>query len=215
MLSSWLKAYVAPCKHAAFSTVVCKGLGPYRRVDSTIARYILPLTCMDTWSLFQSLWRSRPKDALTLAILLCISSSMHPLVDVVLPRKVNSRTEFNLFQSTMISFSRVLVEFGWYNTWVLFMFIFRPNFFDGSENASKMFYISSAECVTSALSSANSSSLISVRRWIGQRSVWTPPTMSRKASSSITDSKMEKSVGASTQTCLTLFVTIPRLLLKH
>ena len=86
MLSSWLKAYVAHCKHAAFSPVVCKDLGPYRRVNSTIARYILPLTCVDTWSLFQSLWRSRPKDALTLAILLCISSSMHPLVDVVLPR---------------------------------------------------------------------------------------------------------------------------------
>ena len=32
---------------------------PYRRVDSTIARYILPLTRMDTWWLFQSLWRSR------------------------------------------------------------------------------------------------------------------------------------------------------------
>ena len=59
---------------------------PYRRVDSMIARYILPLTCMDTWWLFQSLWRCRPKDALALAILLCISSSMHPLLDIVLPR---------------------------------------------------------------------------------------------------------------------------------
>ena len=58
----------------------------YRRVDSTIARYILPLTRMDTWWLFQSLWRSRPKDALALAILLCISSSMHPLLDIVRPR---------------------------------------------------------------------------------------------------------------------------------
>ena len=59
---------------------------PYRRVDSTIARYILPLTRMDTWWLFQSLWRSRQKDALALAILLCISSSMHPSLDMVLPR---------------------------------------------------------------------------------------------------------------------------------
>ena len=50
----------------------------YRRVDSTNARYILPLIRMDTWWLFQSLWRSRAKDALALAILLCISSSMHP-----------------------------------------------------------------------------------------------------------------------------------------
>ena len=50
----------------------------YRRVDSTIARYILPLIRTYTWWLFQSLWRSRPKDALALAILLCISSSMHP-----------------------------------------------------------------------------------------------------------------------------------------
>ena len=55
---------------------------PYRRVDSTIARYILPLTRMDTWWLFQSLWRSRPKDTLALAILLCISSSMHPSLDI-------------------------------------------------------------------------------------------------------------------------------------
>ena len=39
-----------------------------------------------TWWLFQSLWRSRPKDALALAILLCISSSMHPSLDIVLPR---------------------------------------------------------------------------------------------------------------------------------
>ena len=58
---------------------------PYRRVDSTIARYILPLTRTDTWWLFQSLWRCQPKDALILAILLYISSSMHPLLDIVLP----------------------------------------------------------------------------------------------------------------------------------
>ena len=44
----------------------------YMRVDSTIARYILPLTRMDTWWLFDSLWRSRPKDVLALAILLCM-----------------------------------------------------------------------------------------------------------------------------------------------
>ena len=56
---------------------------PHRRVDSTIAQYILPLTRMDTWWLFQSLWHSRPKDALALAILLCISSSVHPLLDIV------------------------------------------------------------------------------------------------------------------------------------
>ena len=35
----------------------------YRRVDSKIARYILPLTRMVTWWFFQSLWRNRPKDA--------------------------------------------------------------------------------------------------------------------------------------------------------
>ena len=45
-----------------------QGSAPYRRVDSMIARYILPLTSMDTWWLFQNLWRSRPKDALALAI---------------------------------------------------------------------------------------------------------------------------------------------------
>ena len=108
---------------------------PYRRVDSTIARYILPLTRMDTWWLFQSLWRSRPKDALALAILLCISSSMHPSLDIVLPREVNSITEFNLFPSTMISSSRVLVELGWYSTSVFLMLIFRPNFFDALEKS--------------------------------------------------------------------------------
>ena len=59
---------------------------PYRRVDSTIARYILPLTRMDTRWLFQDLWRSRPKEALALATLLCISSSMHPLLHIVLPK---------------------------------------------------------------------------------------------------------------------------------
>ena len=58
---------------------------PYRRVDRTIARYILPLTRMDTWWLFQNLWRSRPKDALALAIHLCISLSKHPLLVLVLP----------------------------------------------------------------------------------------------------------------------------------
>ena len=136
---------------------------PYRRVDSTIARYILPLTRMDTWWLFQSLWRSRPKDALALAILLCISSSMHPSLDIVLPRYVNSRTDFSLFPSTMISSSRVLVELDWYSTSVFLMLIFRPNFFDALEKASTIFCISSAECATCALSPANSSPLISIR----------------------------------------------------
>ena len=65
---------------------------PYRRVDSTIARYILPLTRMDIWWLFQSLWRNRPKDALALAILLCVSSSMHPSLD-------NSASEVGEFQN--------------------------------------------------------------------------------------------------------------------
>ena len=35
-----------------------------------------------------SLWRSRPKDALALAILLCISSSMHPLHGIVIVSSV-------------------------------------------------------------------------------------------------------------------------------
>ena len=57
----------------------------YRRVDSTTARYILPLTSMDTWWLFQSLWRSRPKDALHthLAIItwiLEISNHQHNII---------------------------------------------------------------------------------------------------------------------------------------
>ena len=59
---------------------------PYRIVDSTIAWYILPLTRMDTWWLFQSTWLSRPKDNLALSILLCTSLSMHPLIDIMLPR---------------------------------------------------------------------------------------------------------------------------------
>ena len=59
---------------------------PNRRVDSTIAQYILPLACMETWWLFQSPWRSRPKDALALAIHLCISSLVHPSLDIVLLR---------------------------------------------------------------------------------------------------------------------------------
>ncbi|KAK2185178.1 hypothetical protein NP493_244g03000 [Ridgeia piscesae] len=43
------------------------------------------------------------------------------------------------------------------------MLIFKPNFFDASEKAFTIFCISSAEWATSALSSANSSSLISIR----------------------------------------------------
>ena len=103
----------------------------YKRGDSTIARYIL------------SLWRSQPKDALPLAILLCISSTMHPFLDIVLPRQVNSRTESNLFPSTMISSSWVLVELGWYSTSVFLILIFRQSFFDASEKASNIFCISS------------------------------------------------------------------------
>ena len=48
---------------------------PYSRVDSTTARYILPLTRMDMWWLFQSLWRSRPTDTLALATLIVNASS--------------------------------------------------------------------------------------------------------------------------------------------
>ena len=152
----------------AFSFFTCRvytvqASALYRRVDSTVARHSLPLTRMDTWWLFQNLWRGRPKDALALAILLCISSSVHPLVDIVLPRWVNSRTEFSLFPSTMISWSRVLVVLGWYRTSVFLMLIFRPNFFDASEKASTILCISSAKWATNALSSANSSSLISIR----------------------------------------------------
>ena len=129
------------------------------RMDITIVRYIWPLTRMDTWWLFQSFWRSLPKDALALAIVLCISSSMHPLLDIVLPREVNSRTECSLFPSTMISSSRVLVQLDWYSTSVFLMLIARPNFCNASEKSSTIFCISSA---TSALSSANSSSLVSI-----------------------------------------------------
>ena len=50
---------------------------PYRRVDSTTTRYILPLTRRDTCWLCQNLWRSRPKYALALAILFCISLSIN------------------------------------------------------------------------------------------------------------------------------------------
>ena len=73
------------CSYFACHLYTVQASVPYRRVDSTIARYILPLTCTDTWWLFQSLWCSRPKDALALAILLCISSSMHPILHIVLP----------------------------------------------------------------------------------------------------------------------------------
>ena len=151
------------CSFFTYRLYTVQASAPYSRVDNTIARYILPLTRMDTWWLFQSFWRSRLKDALALDILLGISTSMHPLPDIVLPRQVNSRTEFRLFPSTMISSSRVPVELGWYSTSVFSMLIFRPNFFDASEKASTIFVISSAECATSALSSANSSSLISIR----------------------------------------------------
>ena len=118
----------------------------------------------------------------------------------------------------MISSSRVLVELGWYNTSVFLMFIFRPNFFDASENASTIVCICSAECATGPLSSANSSSLISIRVVLifalrcatlnMSAAGWTPPSMSRKASSSIGDSKMEMSVGPSIQPFLTIFVTL-------
>ena len=120
---------------------------------------VLPLTRMYTWWLFQSIWRSRSIDALALAILICISSSMRPLLGIVLQRYVNSRTAFRLFPSTMISSSRVLVELGWYSTSVFF----GPNFFDEWEKACTIFCISSAEWATSALSFANSSSVISIR----------------------------------------------------
>ena len=141
------------------SAVHCPGLGSmYTRVDSTVARYILPLTRTDTWWLFQSLWRSWPKVALSLAILLCISSAMLPLLDIV-----HSRTEFSLFPPTMISSFRVLVEFGWYRTSVFLILMFRPNVFDASEKASAIFCIYSAVCASRALASANSSSLISIR----------------------------------------------------
>ena len=100
---------------------------PDSRVDSTIARYVLPLLRIGTWWLFLGLWRSRPRDAQTLAILLCISSSIYPSLDIVVSRRVNSRTKFSLFRSTVISSSRVLVELGWYSTSVFLMLIFRPN----------------------------------------------------------------------------------------
>ena len=71
------------CSFFHLSSLQCPGL--VSEYDSTIARYILPLTRMHTWWLFQNLWRSRPKDALALVTILCISSSMHPLLDIVLP----------------------------------------------------------------------------------------------------------------------------------
>ena len=100
------------------------------------------------------------------------------------------------------------------------MLIFRPNFFVASEKASTICSISSAECVTSALSFANSSSLISIRVALVFALkcatliksafyldyMYMPSPLSRKASSSIADRKMEKGLGASTQPCLTLFV---------
>ena len=111
---------------------------------------------------------------------------------------------------------------GWYSTSVFLILIFRPNLFGASEKASTIFCISSAEWATSALSSANSSSLISIRVFFVfalkcvtlNRSalcldcMQTPSPMSRKASSSIADRKIEKSVGASIQPCLTPFVTL-------
>ena len=51
---------------------------------------------------------------------------------------------------------------------------FRPNFFDASEKASTIFCISSAECATSALSSANSSSIVSIRPHL-QVILWKAP----------------------------------------
>ena len=150
---------------------------------TSIAQYILLLTRMDIRWLFQNIWRIRPKGAVALAPLLCMSSSMNPLLDIELSRKVNSRIKcISLFSSTMVPSYRVLVGLGWYSTSVLLMLIFRANFLDASEKASTTFCISSAECATTALSSAISSSLISirvvlfslwsVRRWIGRRSVW-------------------------------------------
>ena len=79
-------------------------------------------------------------------------------------RRVDSTiTQYIVFPSTVISSSRVLVELGWYSNSVFLMLVFRPNFFDASQKASTIFCISSAECATSALSYANSRSLISIR----------------------------------------------------
>ena len=59
----------------------------------------------------------------------------------------------------MLSSSRVIVELSWYHTSIFLVLILRPNVFDVSEKASTIVCISSPECATSALSSANSSSL--------------------------------------------------------
>ena len=142
------------------------------------------------------------------------------LLDIVHPRYVNSRPELSLFPSTMIHSSRVLVELGCYSISVFLMLIFRPNLFDTLEKASTILCISSTEYATSALSSANNSSLISIRVVLVfalkcatlNRSelclnyMQTPPPLSQKTSSRIVDRKMEKSVG--TQPCLSPFVTL-------
>ena len=120
---------------------------PYRRVESKTARYILPFTRMDTCWLFQSLWRNRPKHALALAILLCISSSMHLLLDV---------GEFqNRVQLVSIKHDIVLsgsCKVGVVQHLGLLDVNLQSNFFDASEKASTIFCISSTECATSALS---------------------------------------------------------------
>ena len=67
---------------------------------------------------------------------------------------MNSFTGFSVVSSTLMSFSMVIVEFGWNTTSVFFMLILRQKFDDALANASTILWISSAEWAISALSSA-------------------------------------------------------------
>ena len=80
----------------------------------------------------------------------------------ILPRYVNSFTGFIVVSSTLMSFSMVVVEFGWNITSVFYMWILSPNFDDALANASTILWISSAEWTISTLLSAKSSSLTSI-----------------------------------------------------
>ena len=64
------------CSFLAYCLYIIQASAAYCRMDSTLARYIFPLTRQDTWWLFQSLLRSLPKDILAVVILLCISVFM-------------------------------------------------------------------------------------------------------------------------------------------
>ena len=128
---------------------------PHRRMDSTIARYILSLTRMDAWQLFQSLWRSRPKDLIALATLLCISYESITWY---------SASEIGEFQNKvqLVSINHDILLSGSCRVGLvqhlhLLDVNLQPNLFDTSKKTSTIF------CISCALSFANSSSPTSIQ----------------------------------------------------